>query len=125
MPFRPGNNANPAGRPRARITKFREQLADLTGDGKEIAEGLRAIYNDPASSKTERLKAYELALAYLLGKPEAAVSIDAEVSALPGRVIDIPALLARLPSNVIDAVVNELDDANPPLLPAATDEAER
>lgn len=84
MTFNPGRSGNPAGRPRGRIAAFREMVGELTGDGREIAEGLRAIYKDPVSTPKERLDAYALLLSYLLGKPEAAVSIDANVRAMVG-----------------------------------------
>jgi len=126
MPFKPGHDPhrNTGGRPRGRVAKFREMAGEQTDDGREIVEGLRAIYNDPTATKTERLKAYELLLAYLLGKPETAVSIEADVTARPAQ-LDGAALVGRLPMHVIDAVCQELDGDNPPLLPASTDEGGR
>lgn len=119
--FEVGNPGGP-GRPRARIAKFRASLAELTGDGREIAEGLRAIWRDPATPAKERIAAYELALVYLLGKPEASVSIEADLTARPGAVLDMPRVLASLPSGFIDAVCEQLDAGDAPQLPSGPHE---
>ena len=108
--FQQGNPGGP-GRPRQRISKFRAMLGELTGDGKEIAEGLRAIANDPESTKTERLKAYELLLSYLLGRPEQMVAVEADIAASGRAAIDMRAVLATLPTTVIDQVTGALEAA--------------
>ncbi|MDX2091218.1 MAG: hypothetical protein SFX73_25390 [Kofleriaceae bacterium] len=117
--FQNGNPGGP-GRPRGRIQKFREALGKLTGDGTEIAEGLAAIWRDPEADAKERLAAYELALAYLLGKPEQAVSVEAEVSTNTPQ-LDGVELVRRLPEHVIDAVLVEMDKGAPLALPPRTD----
>jgi hypothetical protein len=120
--FSPGNNANPAGRPRGRIAKFRKLLGELTGDGREIAERLMAILRDPEASNKEVIDASALALSYLLGKPETVVKGELDVTARPGPAIDARLLAERLPPELVSAVVRELDSDDPPLLLPAGDD---
>jgi len=104
------------GRPRGRLAKFRKMIAELTGDGREIAEGLQTLWRDTNASPKERLAAFELALHYLLGKPETQVALSADITARPGPSLDGRALLARLPDELVQRVVEELDGESPPLM---------
>lgn len=123
MPFKPGHdpNRNAAGRPRGRIAKFRAMLGDSTRDGQEMVDELTAIWRDKETPARERLAALELGLAYLLGKPESSVSIDAEVTARTGPQLDGAALIASLPLDVVREV-NRAIEENPKLLIAAPDD---
>jgi hypothetical protein len=112
------------GRPRGRIAKFRKLLGELTGDGREIAERLMKILRDPEASNKEVIDASALALSYLLGKPETVVKGELDVTARPGPAIDARALAARLPPELVSAVVRELDSDDPPLLLEAGGEDE-
>lgn len=116
MTFKPGTSGNPAGRPRGRIAKLRATLGELSDDGREVATVLREIYLDPEATKKERIDACALWLSYLVGKPEVAIDVTADVTAGPR--VDAQALLARLPAELIDRVVAELDGDSPPLLEA-------
>jgi hypothetical protein len=113
--FKPGHDPrrNYGGRPRGRIAKLRATLGELSDDGREVAEVLRAIYLDPSATKKERIDAARLWLEYLCGKPEVAVELSADVTAGPR--LDATQLLARLPDELVDKVVAELDGDDPPL----------
>lgn len=119
--FQAGNPGGP-GRPRGRIAAFRAKLGEITGDGATVADALHKIITDPASTKKEVIDASALLLSYLLGKPEQAVSIDAEVTAGPSM-IDGAAIVRELPGPVIDALIEAHERARPLALPSGLDES--
>lgn len=65
------------------------------------------------------MRAVEIALSYLLGKPTQAVELQADIRG--AAQIDVRALAARLPPALVTTVVAELDSDDPPLLPPAGD----
>ena len=107
---------NPGGgRPRGRISKLREALADKTRDGAELVETLTAIYRDPTADNKDRIKAIEIALSYLVGKPETVVSLEADIrSETP--LIDARSLLTLVGGEAVTRVVEALDGGELPLL---------
>ena len=104
---------NTAGRPRGRIAAFRNVLGELTGDGREIAERLLAVIRNPETSNKEIIEASALVLSYLLGKPEQAVSVEGDVAVTAHAQLDMRAVLARLPTELVDRVVGAIDAAQP------------
>lgn len=121
----PGHAALPgAGRPKG-YKGVAKRIMRETQDGTELVSFALRVLRDPDEDMAHRRWAAEWLSSYGLGKPVARTELEAHVSAVGAARIDVRALAAALPAELVQAVTAALDGAGDTLLlPAAEDDAE-
>ena len=118
--FQPGGPAGP-GRPQGFRHAARKIMRE-TKDGAELVEFALRVMRDEAADMPERLRALDWLSAYGLGKPVARHELEAHVTAVGAGRLDVRALAAAIPAELVAAMNRALDERPDLVLPSADDE---
>jgi hypothetical protein len=98
--FSRGTSGNPGGRPKGLARRVREAVGN---DGKQIAEFLLSVMNDPRQRTRDRLEAARLLADRGWGKP--VVSVDLDVGLEPRQLVADAQRFEELSTEELDVVI--------------------